>query len=149
MRERRAVLVTAADLSDSPADNKVGRRASSEWADDEFEVASPLSEAAKTEVKKAPDNQQRVQRAAQEHYYFEAAFLVFLVFYGINVYIGRTKNEQIALSWAGEYCGDKCLFHNNFTQLGPGDSEDGEMLMKHSQNNFQLYASGRRCARSP
>lgn len=84
----------------------------------------------------------------QEHYYFEAAFAVFLVLCVINVLIGRRSNEKIAQSWVQEFAGPGSILESNFSLLGSGDHGSARMLMKQSQNNFQFYASGRRCGPS-
>jgi hypothetical protein len=80
----------------------------------------------------------------QEHFYFEAAFSVFLLLCVINVLIGRRSNEKLAQKWALQFAGPGSILENNFSLLGTGDASG--LLMKQSQNNFQFYASGRRWA---
>ena len=83
----------------------------------------------------------------QDHYYIEIIALTYFAAFVINFVLGRTANEKIALAWAREYCSEGALLEKNFSLLGPGYTDNRqEMLMKHSHSQFQLWASGRRCA---
>eukprot|EP00193_Tetraselmis_chui_P013432 CAMPEP_0177787980 /NCGR_PEP_ID=MMETSP0491_2-20121128/21835_1 /TAXON_ID=63592 /ORGANISM="Tetraselmis chuii, Strain PLY429" /LENGTH=457 /DNA_ID=CAMNT_0019309473 /DNA_START=276 /DNA_END=1649 /DNA_ORIENTATION=- len=77
-------------------------------------------------------------------FWAEAAALAFLVIYVINFFIGKSKNEEIALAWANTFCTPGAIMERNFSLLGTGDTEEGEIMMKESHSLFKFYASGRR-----
>lgn len=121
------------------------------WDEDEFE-GLPTNEAGGKEKGKVGQRASGEQRPRQkrpifkrqEHYYYEMLAGAVLVFYGINVFLGKQRNEMIALSWARAFVSEGAVFEKNFSLLGVGDADDGEVLMKESQNIFKFYASGRR-----
>jgi len=65
----------------------------------------------------------------------EATFIAFLLFYTLNYFVGRKTNERIAMVWGKAFRG---LFEENFTRVG-----DGALLIKESQCQFRLAATGR------
>lgn len=82
-----------------------------------------------------------------ETYYPEAFFLILLIAYAINFWRGRRINDAIVLDWASQFCKTGTLLDRNFALVGPGYNDDGEeLVMKNSHSEFQLWASGRRCA---
>lgn len=85
--------------------------------------------------------------AQQSHYWIEVFAIAYLVAFAVNFFIGRSANERTALAWAREFCSEGGLLPANFSLLGPGYSDNRqEILMKHSQSQFHLWASGRRYA---
>jgi hypothetical protein len=63
----------------------------------------------------------------------------------VNYLRGRRVNEALALCWAHEFCTNGAVLDRNFALLGPGHGDPGEkMLMKQSQDQFEIWASGRR-----
>eukprot|EP00873_Tetraselmis_striata_P023663 jgi/Tetstr1/443927/TSEL_031879.t1 len=77
-------------------------------------------------------------------FYAEMAASVFLMLYAINFIIGKAKNEEIALAWANAFCAPNTLLERNFSLLGPGDSDENEIMMQESYSLYKFYASGRR-----
>jgi hypothetical protein len=97
-------------------------------------------------VRPRPASSMSFQVHAQDHYWLEIAALVYFILYAINFFSGRRANEALALAWAKEYCQEGRVLPRNFSLLGPGYSDNQqEMLMKQSNSQFQLWASGRRC----
>lgn len=87
---------------------------------------------------------------APETYYPEAFFLLLLIVYAINFWRGRRINDAIVFDWATQFCKSGTLLDRNFALVGPGYNDDGEeLVMKNSHSDFQLWASGRRCAHGP
>lgn len=70
------------------------------------------------------DTAKRMQekRGQQVKHRFRAAFGVQIV-YCVNVWLGRRTNSDIALAWAGSFCGDGGVLDRNFAQIGIGGQE--------------------------
>lgn len=147
------------NAEDAEAEKPVGPSTAELWDEDEFEGLAVdgvgLGGGAHARVgrdssqhprKPKAQAERRARRAfaRQEHYYFEIAAAVCLVIYAINVFVGKSSNEAIALAWARAYVSEGGVLEKNFSLLGPGDLDDGEVLMKESQSQFKFYASGRR-----
>lgn len=82
-----------------------------------------------------------------EQHWLEVAGVALLLAYAVNFFRGRRVNEALALHWASTFCVDRGVIDQNFALIGPGRGGEGEeMLMKASQDQFELWASGRRCA---
>lgn len=121
------------------------------WDEDEFE-GLPVNKADGKESEKAGQRATGEQRPRQkrsifkrqEHYYYEMLAGAMLVLYAVNVFIGKQRNEAIALAWARNFVSEGAVFEKNFSLLGVGDADDGEVLLKESQSIFKFYASGRR-----
>lgn len=89
------------------------------------------------------------QMPSLEEHLLEIAGVIFLAAFAINYLRGRRVNEALALHWASTFCMDGGVIDQNFALVGPGHGEQGEkMLMKQSQDQFELWASGRRCVRA-
>lgn len=72
-----------------------------------------------------------------EDFYPEIGILVLFALYGINFWIGKGKNFDIATAWLSATIEH---FQNNFSYLGDGK---GHLLIKDSQSDYIFYASGR------
>ncbi|GMH43269.1 hypothetical protein BSKO_11191 [Bryopsis sp. KO-2023] len=120
----------------------------SDWDEDEFEGFTEEKLGGDDLLKEAtPQRPKQIKRSVfkrQEHYHYEMLAGVVLVLYGINVFIGRQKNEALALAWARAFVSEGGVLERNFSLLGAGDGDEGEVLMKESQSVFKFYASGRR-----
>ncbi|KAL3693394.1 hypothetical protein R1sor_007045 [Riccia sorocarpa] len=143
---------------------EVGKKVADFWDEDEFEGFEDFSEANHASVspkegsaagskesapapaaaapKKAP-----VPRGPQS-YYTEVAGTLFLIAYLTYYFIGRKRNEKLALAWATHFACKDGIFDKNFSLLGTGDGVDSPLLMKEGQNVFKFYASGRRYCES-
>ncbi|KAI6701733.1 hypothetical protein NL676_016057 [Syzygium grande] len=77
-------------------------------------------------------------------YTVEIACVSFLVMFGINFFVGKRENENIALAWATKFATKDSIFEKNFSLLGVGEGDDSPLLLKEGQNVFKFYASGRR-----
>jgi hypothetical protein len=42
--------------------------------------------------------------------------------YAVNIYLGRKKNDQVALAWAAQFCDDGAVLDRNFSLLGTGNN---------------------------
>jgi Protein of unknown function (DUF1682) len=70
-----------------------------------------------------------------------------LVIYGALFLVGRRANTARALAWAKEYASDGSILQRNFALVGSGKSaKKHQVLMKESESQFLVWASGRRCA---
>ncbi|KAL2634188.1 hypothetical protein R1flu_005667 [Riccia fluitans] len=81
-------------------------------------------------------------------YYIEVVGTLFLIAYVTFYFIGRKRNEKLALAWATHFACKDGIFDKNFSLLGTGDGVDSPLLMKEGQNVFKFYASGRRYCES-
>jgi len=108
---------------------------------------APLSQADEEPGRAAAAGQRghpRAVPAGPKSYVFEAAMVAFLAAYIVNFFLGKRKNEAVALEWANAFCSEGAVMERNFSLLGPGDTEEGEIMMKDSHSIFKFYASGRR-----
>lgn len=53
-------------------------------------------------------------------WYYEIAIGTFMVWYIINIFLGKRRNEEIALTWARAFACDGGLLERNFALLSPG-----------------------------
>lgn len=130
------------------------------WDDDEFEGIPPpidhpdldlhTAAAAATDPKSV-DNSSNTTTTATPEGKPKRSFTVeilcgsFLVMFGFNYFTGKRENENIALSWAGQFAAKDSIFEKNFSLLGIGDGgDDSPLLLKEGQTTFKFYASGRR-----
>ena len=70
-----------------------------------------------------------------QFYALEIGYVVVLVSYGINYFIGRKANEHIASQWARNY---RDIFATQFAQVGLD-----ALLVKESAHAFRMQAYGR------
>lgn len=73
----------------------------------------------------------------------EILFALGSVAYAINIYLGRKRNDAIALTWAQQFCDDGAVLDRNFSLLGTGNNT-GEVIMRQANHQLLFYASGRR-----
>ncbi|GAB4817243.1 hypothetical protein N2152v2_004289 [Parachlorella kessleri] len=83
-----------------------------------------------------------------DNYYREVAVLVLMAVYVANIVYGRAVNERLAIAWTAEIVKSGGVLDRNFSLLGPGDTNAGEVLLKESMHEFKLWASGRRYCQS-
>jgi hypothetical protein len=50
--------------------------------------------------------------------YGELAFLVFIALYLVNMLIGSSRNERLAMAWARHFAGEDGLLDRNFSHIG-------------------------------
>jgi hypothetical protein len=48
------------------------------------------------------------------------AMSIFILWYIINIFLGKRRNEDIALSWARAFACDGGVLERNFSLLSPG-----------------------------
>ena len=69
-----------------------------------------------------------------------------VVVYFAHFFVGRRKNNAQAVAWAKEFCHSDALLQRQFSLVGSGHSQKKhQVLMKKSETQFQVWASGRRC----
>ena len=74
----------------------------------------------------------------------EIAMAVLIIFYVINIWVGRARNTDVAMAFARTYCPVGSLLDRNFSQVGPQIDGTPDMIMRESMNKFNIYATGRR-----
>jgi hypothetical protein len=70
------------------------------------------------------------------NFYMEGVFLLFLIAYGVNYFVGKRTNENIVRAWATAY---REVFDEQFARLGT----EGSLLIKESQSSFRMQCAGR------
>eukprot|EP00252_Welwitschia_mirabilis_P008420 TRINITY_DN2025_c0_g1_i1.p1 TRINITY_DN2025_c0_g1~~TRINITY_DN2025_c0_g1_i1.p1 ORF type:complete len:484 (-),score=96.16 TRINITY_DN2025_c0_g1_i1:187-1638(-) len=139
---------------DSPSESESSKKPlkSSEfyWDEDEFEGVPPpedldLSSSKKDETKAEDQSKKKVlEPRGPQSYYVEVFSIGFLIAFAINFFVGKRRNERIALAWTAQFATKNGIFEKNFSLLGTGDGKDTPLLLKEGQNVFKFYASGRR-----
>ncbi|BBN05281.1 PAT complex subunit CCDC47 [Marchantia polymorpha subsp. ruderalis] len=130
------------------------------WDEDEFEglpeetaeelivtpprETSPAGSKQSTPTAAAAATKKQVVPKGPQTYYIEAVSILFLIAYITVYFVGRKRNEKLALAWAAQFACKDGVFDKNFSLLGTGDGVDSPLLMKEGQNVFKFYASGRR-----
>ncbi|WOK94565.1 hypothetical protein Cni_G03269 [Canna indica] len=76
-------------------------------------------------------------------YTLEISCVTFLICFTLNYFIGKRRNEAIALAWASKFATMDSIFDKNFSILSTGDGKT-PLLLKEGPNVFKFYASGRR-----
>lgn len=121
------------------------------WDEDEFEgIPSqdpdpiPVPEAAASDLN-ATISATPSPPLSIKSFTVEIVCVSFLIIFIINYFVGKRRNELIALSWASTFATKDSIFEKNFSLLGTGDGkEDAPLLLKEGQDVFKFYASGRR-----
>ncbi|CAD7701327.1 unnamed protein product [Ostreobium quekettii] len=140
----------AASMPESTAESSPGLDGERvEWDEDEFEgVGDDWAHRQGRDRRRGAegdgDSGEGDKGKDADSYHFEIAAVVALLVYGVNVWIGTTANEAIALAWAKTATADGGVLDENFTLLGPGDSIRGEQLVREHESLFKLYGGGRR-----
>lgn len=81
-----------------------------------------------------------------EHYWVEGTVFIVLVMYSIVWLRGRSANERIAKAFTSHVSKKGGVLDSNFAQVGDQRRHPRlGSLMKLSQSQFRLWASGRRC----
>lgn len=62
---------------------------------------------------------QRKPPAGPQNYILESLLGLGLVIYIVNIFIGKRKNEHVAITWAREYCEEGEMMDRNFALIGP------------------------------
>ncbi|KAI4342248.1 hypothetical protein MLD38_026892 [Melastoma candidum] len=130
------------------------------WDEDEFEGLPPepkqlqqeqietpeegTDATARADAELVPDPGVKPERTFLRKYVAEIACVSFLVVFGINYFMGKKKNEDIALAWARKFATKDSIFEKNFSLLGVGSGDDSPLLLKEGHNVFKFYATGRR-----
>ncbi|KAL6768734.1 hypothetical protein ACKKBF_B15970 [Auxenochlorella protothecoides x Auxenochlorella symbiontica] len=78
----------------------------------------------------------------------EAVFGVFVFLFLINIWRGRQSNERRAIFWATQLISAESQLPDNFALIGPGNSGEGEVLVRESMNIYCVHVSGRRYCKS-
>lgn len=103
------------------------------WDEDEFEGFEGINAKNALEYEKMQKTilQNRRKRSVfhrQQNYYYEIVGIVLFFLFAINIYIGKLRNEHLALEWAQKYVTEDSIFSRNFSLIGPGDCKEGEVL---------------------
>ncbi|EFN56107.1 hypothetical protein CHLNCDRAFT_51730 [Chlorella variabilis] len=85
-----------------------------------------------------------VQLKEQDSWVLEGCAVAFLLAFLVNLAVGRGRNERLAVAWTTELVAPDGVLDRNFSLLGPGDTEAGEVLLKDSMHVYKFWASGRR-----
>lgn len=109
-----------------------------EQADEGASTAAAAAEPA------APRRPPVIQLRPQDSWVVEICALAFLAAFLVNLFVGRRRNEQLALAWTTELVAADGVLDRNFSLLGPGDTAAGEVLLKDSMHCYKFWASGRR-----
>lgn len=72
-----------------------------------------------------------------QHYYMEIGFIIFLVAYAVNFYIGANANRELIKAWGKKF---QPLFIDNFAKNG---NRDLFTIQKADNNTYQVVSSGR------
>lgn len=88
-------------------------------------------------------------RTNWDAYHVEMLMILALIAYGINYFIGRTKNRNIAQNW---FAAHKQVLEENFCLVGDDGGSDREKALKgygnlitESDSIYTLWCSGRTC----
>ena len=74
----------------------------------------------------------------------EVVVITFLILYIANIWIGRAKNSEIAMSFVDTFCTEGSLLDRNFSQVGARIDGTLDLILRESMNKFNIYATGRR-----
>lgn len=74
----------------------------------------------------------------------EVVMGIFIICYIANMWNGRAKNTDIAMTFAKTYCTEGSLLDRNFSQLGARIDGAPDMILRESMHKFNIYATGRR-----
>ncbi|KAI3426128.1 hypothetical protein D9Q98_008507 [Chlorella vulgaris] len=85
-----------------------------------------------------------IQLKPQDSWTLEICTVAFLLAFLANIFIGRRRNEALAVAWTTELVAPGGVLDRNFALLGPDDGTAGEVLLKDSMHCYKLWASGRR-----
>ncbi|KAL4424643.1 hypothetical protein ABPG77_002261 [Micractinium sp. CCAP 211/92] len=110
---------------------------------DEHAVGDPTA-AASAPVQAATRRAPVIQLRPQDSWVVELCALAFLATFLVNLFVGRRRNEQLALAWTTQLVAPDGVLDRNFSLLGPGDTAAGEVLLKDSMHCYKFWASGRR-----
>lgn len=67
------------------------------------------------------------------------------VLYAVNIYMGRKKNDEVALAWAAQFCDDGAVLDRNFSLLGTGNNSGEVSTNVITMASQSAMASGPAC----
>lgn len=82
--------------------------------------------------------------AAQGSYYVEGVFALIAAWFVAGIFTGKEANNKIVKAWVDANLSEGAVLEKNFAQLGPGEGDGGQLMMRESPKLFKLWASGRR-----
>lgn len=80
-----------------------------------------------------------------QNYYWEIVMIIGILVYGINFFIGKSKNFQISNAW---FNSNRELLEKNFALVGDDGSSveakgENATIIKESESNYAIWCSGR------
>ena len=82
--------------------------------------------------------------AAHGSYYVEGVFALIAAWFIAGIFTGKESNNKIVRAWVDANLGEGAVLEKNFAQLGPGEGDSSQLMMRESPKLFKLWASGRR-----
>ncbi|KAK9839733.1 hypothetical protein WJX84_000415 [Apatococcus fuscideae] len=97
------------------------------------------------ELDKAVQPEQEKYRVVETgSYYVEVVFVLLSGWFVTGIFTGKNANNKIIKAWTDTHLGEGGVLERNFAQLGSGDGDGTEVVMKESPKKFKFWASGRR-----
>ena len=104
----------------------------------------PLREESKSVGPEASRSLLQTILGAQGSYYVEVVFVLLSGWFVTGIFTGKNANNKIIKAWTDTHLGEGGVLERNFAQLGSGDGDGTEVVMKESPKKFKFWASGRR-----
>ncbi|KAK9822527.1 hypothetical protein WJX74_001571 [Apatococcus lobatus] len=82
--------------------------------------------------------------AAQRSYYVEGVFALLAAWFVAGIFTGKEANKKIIKAWVDTNLSEGGVLERNFAQLGSGDGDGSELMMRENPKLFKFWASGRR-----
>ena len=83
-------------------------------------------------------------QAAQGSYYVEGVFALIAAWFVAGIFLGKEANTKIVKAWVEANLNEGAVLERNFAQLGSGDGNGSELMMRENPKLFKFWASGRR-----
>lgn len=83
-------------------------------------------------------------QAAQGSYYVEGVFALMAAWFVAGIFTGKEANNKVVKAWVDANLSEGAVLERNFAQLGPGEGDGSQLMMRESPKLFKLWASGRR-----
>lgn len=83
-------------------------------------------------------------QAAQGSYYVEGVFALIAAWFVAGIFTGKESNNKLVKAWVDANLSEGAVLERNFAQLGPGEGDGSQLMMRESPKLFKLWASGRR-----
>eukprot|EP01133_Synstelium_polycarpum_P010730 gene10730-12489_t len=103
---------------------------------DDASSEAPVPEAGTVPINKEAEPQKSFFQR-QKHWYLEISFIIFIIGYVVNYFVGKSTNQKIVTAWGRKF---RPIFESNFTFLGDRESY---VIMKVDPNTYTFICSGR------